>query len=299
MSAEPEIKVEERKLPELGVHEDMPDTDYFKAPGINKHSLDLIAESPARYWFEKLNPRPTTPAMILGRALHCLVLEPDLFPARFIQDKYEGSQAKDAKLWRAEQIAQGLTPLSTKRDPDKGAWGASDWDEIHLMADSIRANPIASALLEGARTELTMFWQDTNARGDGDPTWRLCKGRADFYNEAHGLMGDIKTAADASFSGFARAVHDYRYEVQAAWYSDGAKLCDLRVDGFVFVVVEKTPPYLTACYTLPPDWLHQGRVKYRRDLETFHQCRQDGEWPGYEPLRDLDMPSYAKFAPIS
>lgn len=307
-------------LPTLGIHENMPDEDYFKSPGINKHSLDLIAQSPATYWFERHNPRPTTPAMALGRALHCLALEPDLFPVRYCkppvdQPKKPTAAQRNAKKpspdtliqiaaydawaekWEAEN--GGKIIISDVSDQDKGAWGVSDWDRLHAMASSIHANPIASALMDGARTEMTMYWQDANARGDGDPTWRLCKGRADFYSDAHYIMGDIKTAADASFSGFARAVHDHRYEVQAAWYSDGAKLCGLRVDAFVFVVVEKEPPYLTACYTLPAQWLHQGRVKYRRDLETYHKCRQADQWPGYESLRDLDMPPYARFSPIS
>ncbi len=279
-------------LPALGIHEGMSFEDYKRAPGMNKHGLDNIHKSPATYLFERRYPRPSTPAMMFGSALHCLVLEPEEFPKIYIQDKFSGSYSKEAKAWRKEMEKAGKLTISTKADETKGPWGVSDWDQLHLMRDSVMANPFAEAMINTARVELTLFWIDQDTK-------RLCKGRLDGYSEGHFLMFDLKTANDASCGGFQRAVHEYRYDVQDAWYQDGARECGLRSDGFVFLCVEKDPPYLTACYTITPEWRRQGRAKYRQDMDTYQRCLKADEWPGYEPMRDLDMPGFAKYNRIS
>jgi len=117
--------------------------------------------------------------------------------------------------------------------------------------------------------------------------------------DGHNLAIDLKTTKDASFFGFSRSVHDFRYDVQNAFYIDGLRACGAHCEGFVFIAIEKEPPYLCACYTLPADWVRIGRIKYRRALATYAECKKADQWPGLEPLRDLQMPSYARFEKIS
>jgi len=284
---------QKKELPALGIHLDIPFHDYLRGPGISKHGLDQIQEAPARYWFEKQHPPPATPAMILGSALHTLVLEPDKFDSEYCKDMYGGSRSKEALAWRAAQQEVGRTCINDKTDTEKGVYGVSDWDRLHLMRDSVLANPIAAALLDGeGHNEMSMYWVDPQYK-------RLCRARADRYNADHNLMIDLKSAADASYSGFQRAVNDYRYDVQDAFYQDGGRLCGLHVEGMVFIAVEKKPPYLTACYMITPEWRAIGRQKYMRNLDTYNECLESGEWPGYPENRDLDMPRYARTAKIS
>lgn len=278
----------------LGIYDDLPDQEYRDAPGANKSGLDDIHRSPLHYITKKRNPMPPTPAMFVGRAFHSLVLEPDKFDQEFMKDPGFNKRTKAGRE-EYEQFMEenaGITLISTNSDPDKGIWGASDWDMIHRMRDSVMAHPIASILLQGI-PERSIWWVDPT-------TGKLCKGRVDVYNDAHSINVDLKSTADASYSGFAHSIHKFRYFVQDAFYTDGTRAVGEKADQFIFVCVEKEPPYAVACYALEKEWVRIGREVYQRDLEVYKQCHESGEWPCYHVgARDQVIPGYAKFHPIS
>lgn len=283
--------------PALGLHVNMPDKDYRRAHGANKSMLDDLNISPALAHWRRLHPDPPTPAMNLGQALHTLVLEPHLFESRFVRSEYDTFQSKEAKQWRALQELAGLTVLRCKSD--NPVRDPSEWDRAHAMAEAVRNHPIAGTLFaDQGPTELSMFWIDQFVPGRR----RLCKGRLDKWCEGHTVIADLKKVPieGAAMSNFARKVNDYRYHVQAAYYLDGAHECGLRPRAFVFVVVEEGPPYQVACYTLPLEWLHQGRQTYIRDLERYSECMESGDWPTYpDEVREIQQPGYTKFSKIS
>lgn len=282
--------IEGRELPALGAHDGLTFEQYKAAPGINKSGLDNIAIAPAYYLWHKNHAQFDTQAFAVGHAFHTLILEPHRFEELYVPAPFKEFRTNEAKAWRDEQVAAGKTVLRTySADPERSP---SEWDLVHRMADALRQNEIAMTLLADIRPELSIFWMD---KGTG----RLCKGRIDAYSEAHSLIIDIKTTKDATFSGFARAVHDHRYDVQDAFYTDGALAAGLKVQGFVFIAIMKEPPFLNACYTLPPDWRRMGRQRYRMDLDIYDQCKRTGEWPGLPPLRDLELPAYAKYNKIT
>ena len=95
---------------------------------------------------------------------------------------------------------------------------------------------------------------------------------------------DLKTTTDASPAGFARAVERYRYHVQAAYALDGwPQAGGGLADQFIFVVVEKAPPYAMGLYDLSAVLLDAARALYRRDLATAAECLTRQHWPGYDP----------------
>lgn len=281
-------------LPALGVHEGMSEIEYRAAPGINKSGLDLIHRSPAHYLHATRHPRPATPAMTLGRALHCLVLEPERFSQCFVADPHPGSYSKAAKEAREQLLADGVEIVPARANDEAGVYGLSAWDAIHRMRDALMAHPIAASLLTaGGRNELSLWWRAPR-------TDVLCKGRIDRHDEAHSVLIDLKSTSDASYSEFCRSVHNYRYHVQAAYYTDGAQACGLAVDAFAFVCAEKEPPYAVACYVLQPEWLDLARVQYQQDLARYHACYEAAAWPSYAPeIRELELPRYARLAAIS
>lgn len=283
------VPLNDEGWPVIGVHEGVDFDDYKAAPGANKSGLDNVDVCPELYQYDKNNPALDTNATDLGSAFHTLTLEPDLFDQQFVKAEYLEFRTKEAKAWKAEQEAKGLTVLRINSDdPERKP---SEWDKVHRMAEKIWANPYAMAIIESSRKEVTMFWIDK-------ATGLLCKGRADCLSDGHFMLADIKTTEDPTYDGFSRSVHKFRYDVQDAFYSDGARQCGERIDGFMFIVIGKTPPFLCACYVLPPEWRKIGRLKYQRNLETMRQCRDRDEWPGLEPIRDLQMPNYAKFISI-
>lgn len=287
------------------LYKDLPDGLYHRGPGISKSGLDLIHRSPAHFKFLKANPPPETRALHIGKAFHCLLLEPEKFKRDYIKSPYLEFRTREAKEWKERQEAAGKFVIRTNSG-DNDIWNASEWDELNRMLESVMNHPIASTLFSEGVYEVSGYWVDKEktydvietAKGpvnfsDVDPTFRLCKLRMDWYNYAHNIIVDLKTTEDASYSAFARSMIEYRYPVQDAFYRNGMLQLGKPVDEFVFVAVEKNPPYAVACYTLDAKAKQLGKNMYRRDLEKYHACRIGEEWPSYEPMRDMELPNYA------
>lgn len=281
------------------VYDNLPDERYHRSRGIAKSGLDLVHRSPLTYITHRRHPKPSTPAMRLGSALHALVLTPEEFAAQYVRDPFPGSQAKAAKEARAALETEGKIIVPDAREPD--FWSPGGWTQIHYMRDAVHADPIASALLGSGVAERSMYWIDSDRSGGRDATGKLCRGRIDFWSDAHELLVDLKSTADASFSAFAKSVIDRRYHVQDAYYSWGWwRATGKPATGFVFIAVEKEPPWQVACYVLGDGDRDLGRMLFERDLEVYRRCHDADEWPGYAPgeIRTLELPGWARRLPI-
>lgn len=294
-----------------GFHESIPEQDYHTGPGISKSGLDLVNKSARHYHVGHYNPKPPTPAMAFGSALHCLVLEPERFKRDYIAEPIDAPKrptaaqrnAKKASASAMESImywdkfdaeAEGKTVISTKSDDYNPFWSPSDWDRLQSMAATIYEHPLARQLIESpGRAELSYYWNDPD-------TGLLCRSRGDYVTDDDMII-DLKSAIDASLAGFTRAVANFRYHVANAFYSDGYETLKCRPQAFVFLAVEKSPPYNVALYVLDGDAVHAGRIAYQQDLRTFKACQERSIWPGYcsdvgDPFapRVIDLPPWAK-----
>ena len=269
-----------------GLHDDIPAACYHRGMGISKSGLDLIHRSPAVYRLAQRSPRPSTPAQALGTAVHMMVLEPGRVLDGIVGDPYGASRSKEAIAWRAEQAAAGRLTLGMGEDTDP--WSPTPWTAAWAAADAVRAHPIAKALLGTGRAEVSGYWTDADFGV-------LCRLRADWLDEAHQVVVDLKTTRDAGMDSFARSAVEYRYHVQAAYYWDGLTACGWRPQAFIFACVETAPPYGVALYSVKAEDLDLGRAIYRQDLATYAECLRSGEWPGYpEEIRELELPGWAR-----
>jgi exodeoxyribonuclease VIII len=293
-----------------GIWRDVPSEVYHRGPGISKSGLDLIDTSGALYWTVKQNPREATDAMFLGTVLHALVLEPDTFDQRYIaapanaprkpsdRERYAKKPSPETlqrvAWWdEFEQQAQGR--IVVPNDDGDTIWKRDTWSTVHYMRDAIMAHPEAAIFLEPADViaELSHYWIDPDTK-------RLCKCRHDAWNGPNRMIIDLKSARDATLSGFQRAVHEHRYDVQAAWYQDGTHRCGQIVESMIFIACEKQPPYHVAAYEIDPNWVREGRIKYQRNLMDYDQMLREQEWPGLPDVtRILPQPSYARYNPVS
>jgi PDDEXK-like domain of unknown function (DUF3799) len=150
----------------------------------------------------------------------------------------------------------------------------SDAEAIRGMVASLRRHPIAAALLFGhaGDCEVTVRWD-----AGGVP----CKARVDRLLKHLPVAIDLKSTSAASPAEFARSVAHYGYHRQDAFYRDGLAAVGHPVDAFVFVAVEKSPPYAVGVYTLPEAWIDMGRRSIARDLATLADCCASGVFPGY------------------
>lgn len=162
------------------------------------------------------------------------------------------------------------------------------WKTIHAMRDALMAHPAANALLTGVpgKAEKSVYWIDAT-------TGVLCRCRPDWWRDDN-LIVDLKTTEDASPEGFARSIAKFRYDVQDAFYTDGVQQATgKRPKAFVFIAVEKKPPYGVGVYVLDAETKDLGRAQYQHDLRVYAECMRTGEWPGYgDKIQTISLPAW-------
>ena len=258
-------------------------------PGISAeeyHGIDAVSNS----YLSKLSHIPAkakikqddTPAFLFGRAFHCLILEGmETFSSLFAISPDIDKRTKDGKLEYAK--------FQSEND-GKGIISKDEYEVMIEMVNALLKHPFAAKVLCEGRSEQSVFWNDKD-------TGLYCKCRPDRIPEGdHGVILDIKTTADATQSAFTRSVVNYGYHRQAAFYIDGFNAVNNAVvDAFVFIAVEKEPPYAVGCYTLSDVDIEVGRIRYKALMAKEIECQKIQEWPNYESegLIELNLPNWA------
>lgn len=240
---------------------------------VSKSWLDKIAKCPAylKHYLDNGGSEPT-PAMAFGSLLHTMILEPELLHSEYFHDGSLSCIDKRTKAGK-EQYAAFLEACEGRK-----IVSISDWKKAEAMRDSVMSHRIASRLLTGGKAEQTVFFNDDGCK---------CKARADYLRE--NCIVDLKTTVDASPAGFAKSIANYRYNVQQAHYCKGFNL-----NRFVFVAVEKTPPYLVGVYVIDEVAENAGINLRKRDIEIYQDCLENNFWPGYSnTVEEINLPGWA------
>ncbi|HDR9259647.1 TPA: PD-(D/E)XK nuclease-like domain-containing protein [Burkholderia vietnamiensis] len=161
-----------------------------------------------------------------------------------------------------------------------------EFDTVRAMRDSTMAHPRARALLskKGA-AEQSVYWIDRE-------TGVLCRCRPDFLTDDD-ILVDLKSTEDASRDEFAKSCANYRYHVQHSFYWDGMTAIGRKPRAFVFIAVEKKPPYAVGVYVLSAQSVELGRMEYRADLTVYAECRESGRYPAYsDDVENMDLPAW-------
>jgi hypothetical protein len=271
------------ELVKRGVVLDVCAADYHSAPGVSKSGLDRLAQSPAHYRAWLIEERKETPALRFGRIAHRYTLEPDQCALVIAPDCPKQSKEDKTRHKAAQDEADAL-----------GAYlvSADEAEALRRMRESVYLHPIARKIVMArGPVECCAWWYDQHSG-------ELCRCRPDkavMPPNGGAILADLKTTEDASPDPFARAVAKYRYQVQAAFYSDGwAAATGQHVDSFLFVALEKSAPFACAVYELDAAALEYGRMLYQRDLMTLAQCKIERRWPAYsDHIKTLSLPRWA------
>ncbi|EDC5553824.1 exonuclease VIII [Salmonella enterica] len=258
-----------------GIYYDIPNEAYHAGPGVSKSQLDDIAVCPAFYQWRKAAPVDTekTKALDMGTALHCRLLEPDEFKNRFIivpEFNRRTTAGKEEEKAFLENCANSGKTVMT----------AEDGRKLELMYGSVMAHPGCRALLEAeGKTESSIYWTDTE-------TGELCRIRPDKFLTNSPLILDVKKVTD--MSRFARHVEEFRYHVQAAMYCEGWKAYSGETPRFAFLAVSESidcGKYPVHLYILEDEHHDIGYSLFRRDLNTYHECKSSNKWGwGFEVI---------------
>lgn len=261
-------------IPEVGIHEGVPDTVYHSWDAVSKSGLFEFSKNPGKYRLGKR--KATTKNMLLGTAIDVLLFDgEDEFERRFAvkPEGYKGSTKAD-KEWRAANAH--LQQLSI-----------DEADACRSAAEAIMRYEPAIPYFTGGRSQLSLVWVDSE-------TGLLCKARPDYKPDCP-FMADLKSTNDVSAEAFGKIAWDFRYHWQAAFYSDGWEiLTGEHIDKFVFGAVEMERPNAVEVYDTPIDIMDLGRDQYRSVLDSYAACKETDTWllsSGEE--QTLTFPSWA------
>lgn len=249
-------------------------------------TLKIFDEFPLRYHGMFVADPPTvpkiaaTPAMLLGTALHALLLEPDKFEDEFAIEPECDKRTKAGKEIAANFALDsiGKTILDAATHKKAKALAAAAWRDadVRKMLE-----------MDGYR-ERGIRWTHLPTRID-------LKARPDIFSFI-GPMIDVKTARDASNRAWESVLYALKYYRQAALYIDGIKAVEnVDVDWFIHIVVEtEDPPYRARAIRLDPAAIELGRTENEQILHRLAEAREKNVWPtGYEGLTCINLPHYA------
>ena len=286
--------------PEPGIHKDIPSAEYHLWDAPSKSALDWIYDySPMHLKYFRENPPEPTPALRIGSALHCAVLEPEKFESEYIvatgccaivssTNRPCGNAGKvfSGGSWYCGVHAKGrenrADASKTLTTPEK--------EQIDNMARAVSFHPAAAwAVKQEGENELSAVWDQKIKRMGEDDALR-CKMRCDGLRKAAKLILDIKTCECAKEEDFTKSIDEYGYHRQAAFYQDGLRALGIDIEHFVFIAVEKNAPYGVAVYRIKGIGIELGRVENDRLLEVYANCEAANHWPGYSnEIQDISV----------
>jgi len=233
-----------------------------------------------------------------------LVCPPAEYPSEDGYPKNWNWNAKYCKRWRADQRRAGRIVLS--HDAYRQAQGC---------VQSVCSHPKAVRYLRQGIGEVSGFARWTLG-------WSLMRRfRLDWLPPGKALV-DVKTVpkGGADPEEFAKIMVNFGYDQQAAYYLDAfndlvglvtngnalvrtreisgeapTALLTQRKETFVFIVVEKEPPYACAVYYVANEVLERGRRIYTDRLQAAAEACHTGNWPSYTiDMQCIGLPGHIR-----
>lgn len=274
-------------IPALGVHENVPESVYHRQwEAVSNSRLSLLHDRTPAHLREAIdNPKADTAATIIGRAIHSAILTPGEF-TRYVRGPEVARRSnKDKATWEEIEAQHGAEYVLKP----------AVFDHVIGVRKIVQARAMLMSLLAGIghRSELSVVWRD-------QMTGLLCKARLDHISpdiitvEGAGAIVDLKSTEDASYEAFAASIYNYGYHRQAAMYLDGAFANGIEVTHYVWLALEKKPPYAWRMYRADAGMLAAGKASLELLMKRYAKCVERNEWPGYpEEVVDIGLPPWA------
>ena len=236
-------------------------SEYRAVNRIAKSDLDLIHQSPALLEWARNAPSVGSEEVDLGTHVHCAILEPDVFAGTYRKAPAGGRTAADKA--RVEAFAEHC------KAGGKICLDADTYDMVIAMRDSVLAHPTARNLLTGdGISESSIFGELEGVR---------VKCRPDRLIRERNILVDVKKV-DA-IEHLARSVQQFRYFVQASFYSDIYEQWTGHKPRFIFVAVGQRRSigrHPVRVFELDQSDIEDGRQEYMEDLELVREMEEFG-----------------------
>jgi hypothetical protein len=216
---------------EEGIYFDMPENEYFAIPYFSRSGAEKILFSQEQYWHDSpmnpdYKPMEATPAMELGKAIHCQLLEPIRFESLYAKKPTLADFAGKNIYRTSEEIKGFLESVGEKKtgkkedliaraveylDPQtdviwdvvidnfnidvattgKRIINEFDVETINGIKDSFQRRQQMPELLNNTRSEIVVIWKDEN-------TGIMCKCMIDAARPE--AIGEVKSFSVKDFN---------------------------------------------------------------------------------------------------
>jgi hypothetical protein len=259
----------------------MTEKEYRNHPAISRSELFKISESPEKFKYYREHPEESTPSLLFGQLVHAMALQPDTVWDDFAICPNVDRRTKAGKEAYAEfeQQAEGKAVVTVDMV-----------EQAMDMCEALKRNELVVKLLKGEK-ETPFFWTD-------EMTGEECKCRTDVLTTVGDnlIIVDLKTADCAETEAFTRAAVKYGYDLQSAMYSEGVKANKGKQPLFVFIVIEKKPPYAINILQADDLLMRRGYDLFRELIGIYHDCKTTGNWYGYlgkfNQINNLALPAW-------
>lgn len=249
-----------------------------------------LSASGAKVLLGKRPPSPDGDALIFGRLVHVVILEPHKLDAYAVLNPDEigltvkGERSENPTATRAWKDAvfaakrNNLTVISPKM-----------FAAAEALSAAIQKHPEAGRLLAAATDhEISAYAEHPSG----------ARVRARFDLVCPGAVVDIKTTRDADPETFGRSMNAFMYHVSAANYLDIARANGIDVDRFDLICVEKeaTPggEYRVSVLEIHEDAIEKGRELMAEACARWLANGKRIDLPNYGDERHvIDLPPYA------
>jgi exodeoxyribonuclease VIII len=213
-------------------------------------SIKEFAKSPRHFMNYRNKPKETTPALIYGQALHCMLLEPQEFDKQFAVSPKFDLRTTIGKEGQAKFVAEseGKTVIDDKLH-----------NELFNLTQYISTSPEFEILMNGAQKEVE---ERTEIYGLPFVTIK------DIVKADNVI--DIKSVQSGQIDTLNKDFFNYQYHIQAAIYTQEGQ-------AFSFYVIEKSEPYYHGLVRVADDFIKYGRRELERLCVGFNYCLEHPE----------------------
>ena len=214
-----------------------------------------------------------TKAMADGTAIHAFLLERAVFDSDFaIKPADMRLNTKEGKKWAIDNKNKIII------DFDLGS-------NLFEIEKSVLNSPAKLIYDIKGQAELSYFWDDLG----------LVKGkcRPDWISDDGNIVVDIKTTTDASPKGFQKSIAHWGYHLQLGWYIRGLRKLGLPAKEFIFIAIEKTPPFSVGVYRANKEMITYANDEINNLVYEIDESLKSDDFPDYTPeILDLGLPNW-------
>lgn len=245
---------------------DIPNEEYHDNADLSRSDgITILQAGPATAKYNKEHKEETySPALRFGTMFHTAMESLDEFRRKY------GIEADGDRRTRAYKDA--MVALHAKH-PDKEFVKQEEWDAVSEMSNRICTHPRYKELVGKDNIREASFFGSVNGVS--------IKARPDLINLTDGIIVDWKTTSDGSPQEFAYSVSKFGYWLQPAWYKALVEDYFNREFRFVFVCVEKHPPYNVSLYEQSDIEERYAKKQMAIALDAWAHAKETGEWTAY------------------